>query len=1044
MNENYIQTTEFTRAVSTITGRQLYRNDSPTQYLLSPNFSLAKARVVCNRAILGWSMDQYWSRLAGTKYESACMKLVAIKSKQNFIDGFNGLIVAILAGRREAPRLMGKCGLPRRVVELIFELWQEHQLAVPPKSPLDQHTRIDFRMLDSSKSHPWFREIAEASNAKSLSMRRRAACNVWRYAMTSIGIQEIGDITPATVRVDAVGTARGLAILSVRPLIGIQKRIYGPRTQVTEYDWGVGRGRPKHDAEFAEVLSADNTLRAWHDLILTWMQATVIGSIDGKRDAARVFFRFLQACPYVTRQPAEFVSREYQVPIRFEEWVDQQLIDAGTSARRIAQVRALFDWYVDVYLALEDDFGRPVRNPALYNPISRRKDVKKLSETARESIPIRYLRELIHILRADDFAWARSLKEDWLKRFNHDTKNWEFIWSPVRAFAMLLKLYLPLRTYQVTMLDSGEADSLIYRNGCWIANESPLLIHRGNHSKGFLRCFRDHGTSAEFTGFYVNTNKTADRFKDPQDMGYEIPWQHDDVISLVSTLLDWQRQFNPIEEATSWSNLTNVYVVRSHTPAQLVARGTNCFLFRDPTRSIKDHPIYVGRMQNLWKKLLNELEKRVAARGELLPSGQPIRFIAKRGQSGKPLVTSFDLHTLRVSILTALSVDGGVPLSILSKCVAGHANVLMTLYYLKPGPAFITQQLAAAQSRMLEQEQENYLRFLQNCDLTEAPSVVAFNDQAGLLAVRERNASGWIIGDLGICPVGGALCNIGGEKRTNGKGHSDFQPTPGGPRNCVRCRFFLSGPAFLGGLVAHFNSLGLEVVEASEQLRKMQTNISGIEDLLFVESPNATPTEFRRLDTLYCRRETAMLELDEVANNWHATFTMIERAKALLTQQSECDLDSSDRPVRLLASADLAEITTAMTECSSFDIYNSICQHAIVYPASTVPIASLRRGRLLDAMLTRNHRQPIFAALTDQETLSAGNELVNLLYARLDSREAAQVIEGRRMLRAAGIGEEVDSMLTKHGGTPIRMITLFPLDEKKPERSSEESPRNDI
>ena len=132
-------------------------------------------------------------------------------------------------------------------------------------------------------------------------------------------------------------------------------------------------------------------------------------------------------------------------------------------------------------------------------------------------------------------------------------------------------------------------------------------------------------------------------------MGYEIPWQHDDVISLVSTLLDWQRQFNPIEEATSWSKLTNVSVVRSHTPAQLVARGTNCFLFRDPTRSIKDHPIYVGRMQNLWKKLLNELEKRVAARGELLPSGQPIRFIAKRGQSGKPLVTSFDLHTLRVS-----------------------------------------------------------------------------------------------------------------------------------------------------------------------------------------------------------------------------------------------------------------------------------------------------------------------------------------------------------------------------------------------------------
>lgn len=1031
MTENYLQNTEFTQVKSSITGRNLYRNDSKTLYLLSPEFSIAKARAVCRREVMRWTMDDVWRRVIGTHYEAACMALVSLSDRQSFIDGFNGLIHAILAGGREEPKLMIRLGLRRRFSELTFELWQAHQLAAPIETPFDQRTHIDFGMLESSALHPWFREVVEASNAKTVSLRRRAACNMWRYAMTTIGVKEVGDLTPSTVRLDAVDPERGLAIAAIRPLLWVQQRHYGAKLDVSEFDWGVGRGRPTQNNDFSLVLVTDPSLIDWHALISGWMNSAVTGGASGKRDAALVFFRYLQACPNVTRQPVEFVSRAYHSPVRFEEWVDLQPYDRGTSTKRIGQVAGLFDWYVDVHLAMEDDFGRPVRNPALYNPVTRRKEKAKAAETAREALPIRYLRELIRILKADDFAWARSHKEDYLKRFNPVTEQWESTWSPVRAFAMLLKLYLPLRTYQVTMLDSGEADAMVYRSGCWIANDSALARHADNYPKGFLRHFRDHGTGAEFTGFYVNTNKTSDRYKDLQDRGYEIPWQHDDVINLVSALQDWQARFNPISRPTKWTELTNPYLVRSHTSAQLVALGANCFLFRDPTRSRKDHPVYAGRLQNLWKKLLDELERRVAAREEMLPNGQRIRFIKKRDAAGVPLVPAFDLHALRVSILTALSVEGGLPLSILSKCVAGHASVLMTLYYLKPGPAYITEQLAAAQNRMLEREQENYLRFLQSCDLENAPSVLAFNDQAGLLAARERNASGWIMGDLGICPVGGSLCHIGGPKLTGENGRNDFQPTLGGPRNCVRCRFFLSGPAFLGGLVAHFNSVGLEVMEASEQLHKMQANISKVEDMLFDDGSSANPAEFRRLDILYARRETAMQELDEIANNWHATYTMIERGKALLNREGLPALGRAERSIQLFASADLVDIATAMTECSTFAVYNSICQHAIVYPAPTVPTATLRRGRLLDAMLARNHRQPIFATLSDDEALAVGNELVNLLYARLGTHEAQQVIEGKHMLQAAGVGEEVDAMLTKQIGRPVRMTAILSNDDEE-------------
>ncbi|MCQ4504550.1 integrase family protein, partial [Vibrio parahaemolyticus] len=44
------------------------------------------------------------------------------------------------------------------------------------------------------------------------------------------------------------------------------------------------------------------------------------------------------------------------------------------------------------------------------------------------------------------------------------------IWSPVKAMVILIKLHLTLRTYQVRMLDIGEADTWRYEQGLWILN----------------------------------------------------------------------------------------------------------------------------------------------------------------------------------------------------------------------------------------------------------------------------------------------------------------------------------------------------------------------------------------------------------------------------------------------------------------------------------------------------------------------------------------------------------------------------------------------
>lgn len=116
-------------------------------------------------------------------------------------------------------------------------------------------------------------------------------------------------------------------------------------------------------------------------------------------------------------------------------------------------------------------------------------------------------------------------------------------------------------------------------------------------------------------------------------------------------------------------------------------------------------------------------------------------------------------------------------------------------------------------------------------------------------------------------------------------------------------------------------------------------------------------------------------------------------------------------------------MATVLEQATKFDVYNNICQHATIYPATTVPTASLRRGRLLDAMLARNHRAPVFAELTDAQVLDVGNEVVNLLYARLGDREASNVIEGRRLLHAAGLDLELDALLSRELTAPIRLTS---------------------
>jgi hypothetical protein len=1013
------QSEEFLEAASPITGNRIRVNLSYDKIYIPRDMNVGLARK------LGAELPGFWEKQASAKgnswkssYEmrAAYCAFAEVETLGDIRSALDQML-GIVAGAKE-PRAQ-----VYRALMWLTRLWAHGLIAIPPKWTREYKINCPVSDFTVGNHLAWLEDIVAAASVKSERERQRALGLALRIATTTVGIRELGDLTPATTAKTVRETMGTRAPGIVTAILGAQSVRYGAAANLTLQDWGLKKYpvRKKSDMAFLWATERDLTLNLWQRYLAEWLTERRVKSQALK--LGEFFLNYLLANPAVTRNPAEFCRRTYVPAVPYRDWLDARhknsraLFDSNNLASEF------MDWLLDKHLSTPDDLGRPVRSADHWNPVTRLQRKAQTIQTHREAIPTRYINEMVRILTANEFAWPKSLAAEWLTWFNPDTGQWEKVWSPVRLSAMLLKLYLPLRTFQIRMLDSGEADTERYVDGQWLKNVGPLApSQRAAVRNGFLRKFTDRLTGRVHTGFFVNTNKTQDRGKDEDDKGYQIPWQHADAIGVVTDLLRWQEHYNPIKAPRRWGDLHDAGIVRTGRNGDFGKRGLACFLFRDPSGTYCNEPLTDSRMRPFWMALLNELERRVAARGEVLADGSPILFIDKRHpKSGEALRPVYDLHTLRVSLITALATEGGVPIPILSKCVAGHASILMTLYYVKLGVPQITERLAEAQKKINLEEQRNFLRFLQSAQHKKLVSLVASNDVSGVTALHENAPGSWVVGDKGICPVGGALCSKGGPKLTSNAQLSDYAPTPGGPRNCVRCRFFITGPAFLGGLVAHFNAIGVKLLAASDRFRAKEATIRKLEDELTAMEAQGLPlSRLAELNAAHDRHERDMQEVDELSHNWHATYRLTERCKAIIASAKGSPADGQ---LNLVLVGNQGDLEAAIEVTTDFELMNSVCQVAKVYPGDDSTLANLRRARILDAMLTRNRRRPIFSTLSEEEALAVGNEFVNLLIGRLGHVDAIALVEGRRMLDSTGITQEVEKFLKRQESEPIKLAS---------------------
>jgi hypothetical protein len=807
------------------------------------------------------------------------------------------------------------------------------------------------------------------------------------------------------------------------------------------------RGTAK-DAECGYATALDQKLEQWRVLAAEWL-ATLK---EGKSDAMAALKIFL--VDYVHEggldvDPANFLRRNNSAPCIYE-----RCLSRFKTKRQIAlhftKISDFIDYVLNSYFSVDDDDGNRVTSPAFGNPIPSLPDAMhsnhasgKNDESNKLVLPhyfITRLRRLLCPVQAKNFAdwsWAQSAEERtgwfvvpvdnidktdpdcvWRQRVTseHERSTHGYgelvfeMWSPARAVALYLKLQLPLRTLQVRMLDSGEADTHRYEKGNWVKNTSSLA--RGNAKnpcrRGVFRQMTDDIKHRQMTGLFINTNKTADKGKDEWSKGYSIPWEHPEVLYWLEKLRDWQEKYNSISAPVAWTDLERKHIGKTKAVAQLTAMGATCFLFRDAAAqgSDKAKPVAAQSvLDSLWYKLLATLEGHCEAEQLRDLADKPLIFV--RGDT--QLTTYYPLHALRVSLITAYALEGGVPMSILSKCIAGHARLVMTLYYTKAGITYCTETMDAATKRLMVAEQENYARWLKDKTYQQLEAHGAYHDPAAISAMMlaMQNGASLTKDDKGFCPKGGWGCDSGGVYVNEDTGAVTYGEVPGYPqKNCPRCRWFFTGPAFLDGLNNHWNNIQLQMGDVGERIVKLESQITALEDEVFECQENDRPfLEQDKLNTLRKIHQSEYEKNNKYAEDSSATFRLIAKCTVLATSGSQSD------GVQLVAVGGSQDVRVAIDECDRLRQVLTSVAGSTVYPEHDVSKAILQAGKAFDMMLARNGKEPILFRLPDDELTSVVQHITRLLAAEAGSiKDALPFVEGARQLAELGLDLNMEQL----------------------------------
>lgn len=794
--------------------------------------------------------------------------------------------------------------------------------------------------------------------------------------------------------------------------------------------------------DFKWVLEQHPDLIEWQTVLSNWIKALRnYKSLSSHVTALNHLLLYLIENPAAERSPLGFVRGKSIWSQGVAAYVNG--IDASDQARGayLGTIRNFFEWFLDTACSEPSpEDGIPIRLPGFENPVDPSdilSTTSKLGQTHRLAMPWRYVELCKEIITKNDFEWPRSIQADYIVIRHETQRSSRREWSPVRAYAMLLRLILPLRTYQVRMLDSGEGDGELFcaKTGQWHPNS--LDTKKWEVPQGVLRKVWDQEKGSYFTGIYINTNKTKIRQNVNTDDGYVIPWENSEVIDLMVQLRDWQSNYNKLSQPVPYSIVA--LVDNALSTEDVIARTPDrYYMFRDATSKYNHLPISNQRLRSFFILLMERLQTELQKRGIRNADGSEIVIVTSYIRN-QPSASIFDPHSLRVTGITALA-KAGVPIEILSKIVAGHTSILMTLWYSKYEISYISDVLSKAEDTKRDQADEELARLVHKISNDQLHRKVASNSSAGVASLRENQSAIWTWMDWGICPVASSRCGDGGEAIVDQSDRQLFGPVRGGNRNCPLCRFFVTGPQYLLGLVAKFNETSAAASEVGKIMRQLQMERQCLmaEKLVFEQKGASSFGKERELQKVSATLESAVEDFNILCETAHALYNLRDQCRFLLKQDAERNGEITTLPFIVSS-----QIEFSTDEVPEWEAADEICKTASFFKSINWRQASLRRSNAFNRMLMRNDMEPVFVGLSEEDAKRVGDVATALLIARLGRERTRAVFDGGERLAQSGLQDDLLKAMEEGLGRPLT-VRPRPLMVTPPRQMSLENDETDF
>lgn len=600
--------------------------------------------------------------------------------------------------------------------------------------------------------------------------------------------------------------------------------------------------------------------------------------------------------------------------------------------------------------------------------------------------------------------------------------RWKKIYCPVFTVFFRVMLKLPLRGVQLSRFDSGEGDSNTFVGDqlVWKVNTGPHANHwlrteeaSDEPARGYARQTGD--PTGKVTGFYINTNKTGDP--------YTIPWEHPQLHRILWELRLWQEAHYPISAPLT----PEQYVQKAEKlPDERISSLPTIFpLFRLPggrRNHVPGSPPSWRRRDQAWQEIMAETERRWNERNPK----RTITIVKRQTKTNQPHSAVYNLHGLRVAGLTRLFMSG-VPIEILSKLVAGHAGIVMTLYYLKFKPADIHRILEQASTKS-PLEAEQFMQDLRGWSLEQAKNRSAALHEDGIVAAVEMDEAHKLMHTnvtIGVCPWAGTRCWDGGpidrvSKRGEGKEVVYYQPVEGGEKNCIMCRHFVSGPPFADELWLYGTSLLERFTQTTARIEEVDRSRQGV-----IARRNVASTEKERA-SLQQLGASLDIQRDALAAANVLTVTSIHRIERLLKLSDQIRKRNESNPshgVDLIVqeSAPVVEFV----EATEFERCSILTAASRLYPMMHNGETEARRNAFLDRVMWEAGKEPLsFSPLSDDLKRFARDSLARLLMERLDRKETQAIVEGRIRLQDVGLLHEAEKITDPDLGAPVLLSTI--------------------